>query len=112
MAKRRPSYDSLLLEIAAAIGAGRISIGRIEGGDDEHVHGLTWADGGVVINPQVEIVDTLLHEMTHRLRPAWSERTVRMRTKRLMNQLSHKDVDTLYTLLMTQVAMKRKRRKA
>jgi hypothetical protein len=29
-----------------------------------------------------------------------------------MNQLSHKDVDTLYTLLMTQVAMKRKRRKA
>jgi hypothetical protein len=112
MAKRRPSYDSLLLEIAAAVGAGRISIGRIEGGDDEHVHGLTWADGGIVINPQVEIVDTACHEIIHRLRPAWSERTVRMRTKRLMNQLSHKDVDTLYTLLMTQVAMKRKRRKA
>lgn len=111
MRRKPPARDPILLEVAAAIGAGRITIGQIDMGDEEHVHGITWSDGGIVINPTVETVDTAIHECLHRLRPTWTERTVRTRTRKLMGQLSNKDVECLFTLLVTRAAMKGKRRK-
>ena len=109
--RKPPKRDTVLLEIAAAIGAGRIAIGHIDMGDNEHVHGVTFSDGSIVINPAVEIVDTVLHEVLHRLRPAWSERAVRARTRRLMNTLSHAEVECLYTLVMSSVVSERRRKR-
>lgn len=109
--KRQPARDPILFEIAAAIGAGRITIASIDTGENEHVHGLTWPDGAIIINPAVETVDTALHECLHRLRPEWSERTVLARTRRLMNQLTVKDVECFYTLLMTSATIKGKRKR-
>ena len=110
MKRRRQTRDPILLEVAAAIGAGRITIASIQMGDDEHVHGVTWPDGGIVINPMVEIVDTVLHECLHRMRPTWSEQTVKARTTRLMRGLSHAEVECLYTLVLSSATVKGKRR--
>lgn len=113
MARQRrtaPAMDPLLLEVAAAIGAGRITIGLIESADDEHVYGVTLGDGSIIVNPAIETVDTIVHECLHRLRPHWSERTVRARTARIMKHLHPKHVECLYTLVMTSSRIKRRRR--
>lgn len=98
--KKLTPRDPLMLEIMAAIGAGRILIGSIRGHEGEFVHGICSPDGEIVINPSVEIADTAIHECIHRLRPAWSERTVRARTKRLMCQLSHDEVEKVFEVVM------------
>ena len=103
--------DPLLLEIAAAIGAGRISIADIEAGEGEFVSGLTFPDGRIVVNPKPDMVDTLIHELCHRLRPSWSERQVRRKTAELMSGLSHAEVDRLYMLMMAAATVKRTRKR-
>lgn len=96
---RRLYRDPLLLEIAAAVGAGNIEIGPIHD-DETFVHGLAYKNGKIVINPAIDVVDTLLHECCHRLRPEWSERAVRTRVTRLMRQLSDKEIDKMYELVL------------
>lgn len=91
--------DPLLLEVAAAIGAGGISIGPIYD-KGQFVHGQIEGSK-IVINPTIETVDTLLHECLHRLRPQWSERAVRSRTTRIMRSLSYPEIDRIYQLLLT-----------
>jgi len=108
---KRTAGDPMLLEVAAAIGAGRITIASIQMGENEHVHGLTWSDGSIVINPMVDMVDTAIHECLHRMRPKWRESTVKARTTKIMRQLSHAEVECLYTLLLSSATIKRKKRK-
>lgn len=103
---RKPVRDPVLLEIAAAIGAGRIRLQSIRD-DGELCHGYTFQDGEIVINPIVEMVDTAVHEMLHRLRPRWSEATVKRKTTRLLRQMSYDEIDTLYTLIGTSAKPKR-----
>lgn len=103
--------DPILLEIAAAIGAGRIQIADIESGEGEFVSGLAFPDGRVVINPKPDMVDTLIHEMCHRLRPSWTEKRVRAKTSELMGSLSHAEVDRLYMLMLSSATVKTKRRR-
>jgi hypothetical protein len=98
--KKAAPRDPLMLEVMAAIGAGRILIGSIRGHEGEFVHGVCSSDGEIVINPAVDVTDTAIHECLHRLRPAWSERTVRRRTRRLMNQLSNDEVDKVFEVVM------------
>ena len=106
--RKRPERDPILLEIAAAIGAGRIRVGGIED-ERELVHGFARPDGSIVIDPSIDVTDTLLHECLHRLRPTWTERAVRIKTCRLMRQLSRKEIDTLYGLLAVAVTKPRRR---
>ena len=109
MAKKRPpERDPLLLEVAAAVGAGRIRVAAIED-TAGWVHGLTYPNGEIVIDPSVDTVDTLVHECIHRLRPGWSERAVRSRTGKLMRALSRREMTTLYTLLLVSTQRPRKR---
>jgi hypothetical protein len=93
--KKRAARDPLLLEVAAAIGAGRIAMKRIRG-----AHGQCWPDGRVEIDPRAETVDTLVHELIHRLRPTWTERTVKARTTKLMRQMTWDEMERLYQLLL------------
>lgn len=99
--KKRPTRDPILLEVAAAIGAGRISMRQIRD-ESEFVHGYTEPNGAIVVNPVVLTVDALVHECLHRLRPSWSEATVRRRTTRLLKQMSYSEIDKMYELLMVQ----------
>lgn len=108
MKRRTPSRDPLLLEIAAAIGAGNLEIGPIHS-DREFVHGVAYTKTGRIrINPAVEAVDTILHECCHRLRPAWAERTVRAKTTQLMRQLSMAEIDRLYEIALSTARLCRK----
>ena len=93
--------DPLLLEVAAAIGAGNLRIAHIPSTRREYIHGLCdQHTGHVTINPATGTVDTAIHEMLHRLRPHWTERGVRRRTRQLMKRLSDAEVEKLYELVL------------
>lgn len=106
--KRLPDRDPLLLEIAAAIGAGNLEIGPIHS-DREFVHGVAYTQSGRIrVNPAIDVVDSLLHECIHRLRHAWSERAVRAKTTQLMRQMSMAEIDRLYEIALSTARIRRK----
>lgn len=98
--------DPLILELVAAIGAGRIELGPIHD-DTEFVHGYAQKNGVVRINPAASVVDDVLHELTHRMRPKWKEHAVRSRVGRIIRQLSDPEIDTIYTLLLSSAKTRR-----
>ena len=103
--------DPLLLEIVAAIGAGRITIGPIHS-ESERIEGYAVDKGKrrgrVYINPQISFVDTAIHELLHRLRPRWSEGTVRRRTGKLMRALSDQEIDKVYELIQVSAKVRKR----
>ena len=107
--------DPIMLEVAAAIGAGRISIASIENeSGTDWICGYTDRDdrNAIVINPMIDVVDTVIHECLHRMRPKWGEARVRRKTAELMADLSHKELEQVYVLLMTSATIKRRRKTA
>lgn len=93
---KRSSHESLLLRVCAELGAGRISEAFIHDPGFQ-TDGLT-DDGSkhITINPAHQTIDTVIHEILHRLYPAWSERYVRNRTAWLRNRMSDAEVQTFY----------------
>lgn len=91
MKKERPA---LLVQVLMEIGSGRIDE-RWIANKDTFVSGL--CDGRTVtVNPAVDVVDTLLHEALHRMRPEWSEAYVRNRTTWLMRRMDDSQIQALY----------------
>lgn len=108
MSKQR---DPLLLEVVAAIGAGNMDMRPIHDGD-EPIHGfMEWDTGKATVNPAKALVDTAIHEIIHRLRPKWSEATVRQRTGKLMKALSADEVDRLYTIVLSVAEAKKSKKR-
>ena len=64
--------------------------------EDVYVDGLCHADGSVVINPQHQTVDTVIHELLHRIYPERSERSIRRTTTILRKTLTDKEVQQFY----------------
>ncbi len=97
-----PSRSSELLDaICAEVKAGKYRLGPIPSEKGRRFHGNTTHTRRLVtINPSVEVVDTTIHEMLHRLRPQWSEQTVRSRTARLMQGLSDAEIWRLFRQIM------------
>ena len=97
--KRQPR-DPLMIEVIAAIGAGRIEVGPIHS-PRQYVYG--WCDtnsGRVRLNPAPHAVEIALHECLHRMRPKWTERGVNSRAKKLLGQLSDQEIDRLYDVIV------------
>jgi hypothetical protein len=47
-----------------------------------------FTDGTTIwIDARVSVIDTLIHELLHRLKPRWSERTVRRHTGKILEQI-------------------------
>jgi hypothetical protein len=103
--------DPLLIEVLAELGRGRISEDyvRSRGQHGYVVRGVTASSGHVVVNPAPEVVEVLLHEFIHRIRPGWSERTVQGRAVRLRRLLSDREIQAVYDYYQ-RVAVKVKRR--
>lgn len=94
--KRRPSATSALFaRVCVEMGRGRITEARIDDADSWQTDGYVCG-GHITINPMHETVDTVIHELLHRLYPAWSERGVRIWTGRIMRQLSGAEVQAFY----------------
>lgn len=71
-----------------------------------HIDGL--CDGRkVYVNPAPGVVEALIHELTHRRYPRWSETRVLSESKRLMAFLSEREVREWYRTFQ-RVAVKRK----
>jgi hypothetical protein len=64
----------------------------------EHIHGLCYPDGRIIVSPKAKTVETLLHELTHRQHPGWGEARVQRETAYVLRRMSDEDVASLYRL--------------
>jgi hypothetical protein len=90
--KKRPL---LLLRVLAELGAGQIREAFIPSERHYFVDGETEGRD-ITINPVPEVVDTIIHELLHRLYPTWSERYIKNRTSYLMRRMTDEEVQLLY----------------
>jgi hypothetical protein len=87
--KSRKGREPLMVRVWAELGAGRITEGFIA--DKTHfIHGIEQG-GHITINPVHQTVDTLVHEILHRLYPQWSENYVRRTTTYLRRGMSDQE---------------------
>jgi hypothetical protein len=85
----------LLLRVLAELGAGGIREAFIPSEKEFFVDGETEGRS-ITINPVPEVVDTVIHELLHRLFPHWSERYIKNRTSYLMKRMTDEEVQLLY----------------
>jgi hypothetical protein len=96
MTKKRKGRDPLLVDVMAEVGAGNITEGWISH-KTHYIKGMCELPSGTItINPAYDKVETLIHEIVHRLRPEWTERYVRRTTTILLRQLSDLEIVALY----------------
>jgi hypothetical protein len=51
----------------------------------------------IYIDPRPAILETLIHELTHRLKPRWSERRVTQESRRVLSKMSDEDIARWWT---------------
>jgi hypothetical protein len=85
----------LLLRVLTELGAGRIREAFIPSEKEFFVDGETEGRA-ITINPVPELVDTIIHELLHRLYPEWSERYINNRTSYLMKRMTDEEVQLVY----------------
>ena len=90
------SHEALLAEVLAACHTTPI-VERYIRDDEEHVFGCV--EGAAVhVNPAPSTVDTLIHEIVHRLHPRWTEAYVRRRAWALVTRMTTEEVEAAYRL--------------
>ena len=98
--RRAVAHDPLLEEVIASIHRAPIREEQIRDarafvwGDHDH------ADGTIRINIALLRVAIALHELVHRVRPRWSERTVRARSLRMLHALTDDDIAAIDRVLV------------
>ncbi len=61
----------------------------------QHIHGLC-SGKEVIVNPVPSTVDTICHELIHRLHPRWGEKRVWREARRLVRDLSDDEAKKWY----------------
>ena len=107
MAKK--AGDPLLVEVIAAIGAGSFWRGYITGRHDEPLDGVCLPDGDVWVNEPLLIIETLVHEVVHRMRPKWREARVDAAAKALVKRLDGDEIEALHTIYLTHIHRRERR---
>ncbi len=110
-----PRPDPLVLEVVAALGAGRVHAASLR--DEDNPEGL-WVYGmcepptngraTITVNEAENLIDTIIHECIHAIRPAWSERAVRGRTTRVLRSLTQAERERIHSVY---AAVKHNRRR-
>lgn len=95
MARKRPERTPLMVRVCAELGRGLIEERFIAAGPKAIVYGICEGRN-VTINAATSVVDTVIHELLHRMFPHWSENYVRNRTSWLKNQMSDAEVQAFY----------------
>lgn len=97
MSKVNGNRPPLLVQVWAELGAGRITEDPELRSDvkGERLHGLQEGRH-IWVNPTFALVDTIVHELLHRLHPEWSERYVRNRTAYLMTRMTDEEIVAVY----------------
>lgn len=94
----RKRNDRLLSSVLLELQAGHITEAFLPSSSTyQFVHGeLDLGSKQITINPIHMTIDTLIHELLHRLYPKWKERYVRRTTTMLRHQLSDAETQQLY----------------
>lgn len=103
MKHKRPP---LMVRVWAELGAGKITEAFIRDGSN-FTDGYC-VGGHVTVNPVHQTVDTVLHELLHRLHPEWPENYVRRTTTYLRRRMSDEETVAFYDEFQRR-ARKRKR---
>ena len=104
---KKTAHDwALLGRVWAELGAGHITEAFIAD-KREFVDGM-HSNGHITVNPVHPTVDTAIHEILHRLHPAWSENYVRRTTTYLRKRMSDEETQAFYAEFQKR-ARKRKR---
>ena len=82
------------LRVVAELGAANIVERYIEA-DGQHVDGLCEGDK-ITVAPHHQTVDTVIHELLHRLYPDRSERSIRRTTTQLRRVITDDEVQSFY----------------
>lgn len=91
-----PARDVIFIELCATLGTGGLHEAYITSADPhERIDGLC-VGRKVIVSPVFHVVETVIHECLHRIRPKWTERSVRRKTTQLMRQLSEAELERLY----------------
>ena len=85
---------ALRLRVVAELGAAEITERYIES-PNAHVDGL--CEGGkITVAPMHQTVDTVIHELLHRMYPSRSERSIRRTTSLLRRAITDDEVQQFY----------------
>lgn len=104
----RTARDTALLgRIWAELGAGQITEAFIRDGAS-FTDGWYNGHGHITVNPVHHTIDTLIHEILHRLHPQWSETYIRRTTTYLRRLMSDEEITAMYDEFQKR-ARKRKR---
>ena len=103
MAKQ--SGSPLLIDVLAALGTVTVIETYLVDTDQDdpqryYLHGKQQR-GVVYVNPEPSVVDTLIHELIHEVRPTWSERQTTAATTRLRRRLTHDEIRAIYRVYQT-----------
>lgn len=93
--KRHARDFALLGRVWAEIGAGRITEAFIR--DGRLMTDGYYSNGHITVNPAHQTVDTVIHEILHRLHPQWSEPYIRRTTTYLRRRMSDEEVQAMYS---------------
>lgn len=85
---------NLWLRLCVELGAAPITEAYLSS-DYEYVYGMC-EDDSITIAPHNHIVDTVIHELLHRLYPKRSERSIRRTTSMLRKTLTDEEVQWFY----------------
>src|SRR5688572_6939258 len=91
---RRPNGPGLLVEVLTDFGSGNV-FERFIKDRTMFVHGETLGRR-ITVNPAIAVVDTVIHETLHRIRPQWSENYVRRTTTWLLRRMSDEQIQAVY----------------
>lgn len=92
------SLDKLLMECTVALAETELNEAYIrKDAANTRFYGLQ-EPGRVWVNPVTAVVDYLLHEMIHEVRPGWSEATVASMTTRLMHRMTDEQIREFHRL--------------
>lgn len=104
----RTKRDPLMVRVWTELGAGKITEAFIA---DKGLMTDGYIDDGskhITVNPVHQTVDTVIHELLHRLHPSWKESYVRRTTTYLRRRMTDAETIAFYQEYQ---ARSRKRRK-
>jgi hypothetical protein len=85
-----------LLELHEELGKGKVVEARLQA-TDVHLDGLCdYGSKTIYIDPRTATVSALLHELLHRRHPSWQEHRVVREEKRLIRNMTTKEVSRWY----------------
>lgn len=97
--KRKPRPNVLINGMMAKLGELTVKEKFLKGEQvGLIVYGQCLGQHTIEINPVPALVDTIIHETLHALKPEWSENTVRQQTSRVFNRLTEAEMKQIYEI--------------